>query len=50
MALGGKLSKLLDVYRSVRCTVHLTNQRIKSGKVEIKSRIGIFFLKAVGVV
>lgn len=43
MALGGKLSKLLNMYQYARCTVHLTNQRIKPGKMEVKSCIGFFF-------
>ena len=43
MALGGKLSKLLNIYQYARCTVHLTDQRIKSGKIEVKSCTGFFF-------
>ena len=37
MALGGELIKLLNIYQYARCTVHLTDQRIKSGKMEVKS-------------
>jgi hypothetical protein len=43
VALGGKLSKVLNIYQCARCAMHLTDQRIKSGKMEVKSCVGFFF-------
>jgi hypothetical protein len=44
VALGDELSKHLNIYQCARYIMYLTNQRVKSGKMEGKSCVGNLFL------